>query len=71
MFAVRLTTLLLLAGDGVMSLAAQSSGQEQALRVNVSSADARYTIAMLWEFVNDTGPEPTTTPESGYGSKAG
>jgi len=45
-FAVRLTTLLLLAGGGVMSLAAQSSGQEQALKVNVSSADARYTIAM-------------------------
>jgi hypothetical protein len=31
-FAVRLTTLLLLAGGGVMSLAAQSLGQEQALK---------------------------------------
>jgi alpha-galactosidase len=45
-FAVRLTMLLLLAGGGVMSLAAQSSSREQALKVNVSSADARYTIAM-------------------------
>ena len=45
-FALRFTTLLLLGGGGVMSLAAQSPGQEQALKVNVSSADARYTIAM-------------------------
>ncbi|HXO33044.1 MAG TPA: hypothetical protein VN901_11905 [Candidatus Acidoferrales bacterium] len=42
--AVRLTTLLRLAGGGIMSLAAQSPGQ--ALNVNVSRADARYTIAM-------------------------
>jgi hypothetical protein len=45
-YVVRFTALLLVAGSGLMSFAAQSSGQEQALQVSVNPADGKYTIAM-------------------------
>jgi alpha-galactosidase len=45
MYAVTFTAMLLLAGSGLMSFAAQSSGQEQALQISVTS-DGKYAIAM-------------------------
>jgi alpha-galactosidase len=39
-------TALLLAGSGVRGLAAQSPGEEHALRITVNPADGRYEIAM-------------------------
>jgi alpha-galactosidase len=46
MVGMRLAVLLLLAGGGLRSFAAQSSDQGQALQVGINAADGRYTIAM-------------------------
>ncbi|MGO8720802.1 MAG: PKD domain-containing protein [Acidobacteriaceae bacterium] len=45
-YAVRLTSLLLLAGSAAVVVAAQSSGGEHALQVKVNPADGKYSIAM-------------------------
>jgi alpha-galactosidase len=44
--AVRLVAVVLLAGSGVAGIAAQSSGEEHALQIEVNPADGKYTIAM-------------------------
>jgi hypothetical protein len=45
-YAVRFIAILLLVGEGVMVLRAQSSGEERALQIMVNPADGEYTIAM-------------------------
>lgn len=45
-YAITFTVVLLLAGAGLISAAAQSVGDEQALQVSVNPTDGKYTIAM-------------------------